>query len=279
MTLDLLISTLGNDGIKRVAAMGLPKCEGVRYIVAWQLPDGIDTAETPDALKRDDVTLLRHRSIGVSRNRNYALAHSTAVICLTADDDLIYTKANLISVMEAFADNPELDLAGFRVECVSDKWYPDYGFDLRKPAKGYDISEYEMAYRRKSVQGIINFNELLGLNSPRVHAGEGPVSLITALARGLNCRYFPVVIGRQTRLTTGFRPTTDSGIMMAIGVVLYLRHGWLSIFYSPINALRKHRKGYRPFHKGFIEILQGIVYCHRNINRDGTEKKKCTRNS
>ena len=41
MTLDVMIVTIGADGIKRVAAMNLPEVEEVRYIVSWQMPDGI----------------------------------------------------------------------------------------------------------------------------------------------------------------------------------------------------------------------------------------------
>jgi glycosyltransferase involved in cell wall biosynthesis len=265
LTLNVLISTLGNEGVKRLSDNHLPEVEGVSYIIAWQLPDGVHTAVTPSSLLRDDITILPHQSIGVSKNRNYAIDHATADLCLTADDDIIYSPQGLTAIINTFAANPNLDLAGFKMQCVSGKWFPDCDFDLRKVPRGYDISEYEIAFRRTSVQGNIRFNELLGLNSPLVHAGEGPVFLISALTRGLNCHYYPITIGRQTGLTTGFRPTSDPGVMMAVGVVLYLRHGWKSFLYVPLNAWRKHRKGYRPLINALREITHGITYAHQHI--------------
>ena len=51
MTLDVLISTCGSNGIERVAQMQLPQVDGVAYIVSWQLTD-------------DDTSIGRPSSVG-----------------------------------------------------------------------------------------------------------------------------------------------------------------------------------------------------------------------
>ena len=55
MTLDVLICTLGTDGIDRVATMNLPIVPNVNYIVSWQLKDA--NADIPTSLLRDDIKI------------------------------------------------------------------------------------------------------------------------------------------------------------------------------------------------------------------------------
>ncbi len=74
-TLDLLVATHRPEGILRVAQMVLPPIAGVRYVVSWQ---NHHDAPEPEVLKRPDVTILRFDGVGLSANRNNALANCTA---------------------------------------------------------------------------------------------------------------------------------------------------------------------------------------------------------
>ena len=98
--LEVLISTLGRDGIERVAKMVLPRVDGVRYLVSWQKPDG----DIPQSLVRPDMSVYRTSSMGISSNRNDAFDASTARLLLIADDDLIYTEEGLQSVIATMED-------------------------------------------------------------------------------------------------------------------------------------------------------------------------------
>ncbi len=114
MTLDVLISTMGYDGIKRVVAMNLPRVDNVKYIVSWQLPGDDFPGVIPQELMREDVNVYQLNSRGISLNRNNAIDNSTADICLTADDDLKYTPEQLKSVIATFENNPDVDIATFK---------------------------------------------------------------------------------------------------------------------------------------------------------------------
>ena len=86
MKLEVLISTLGADGIRRTAAMNLPRMDEVGYLVGWQMPEG----EIPEELRRPDIKILTKEERGLSRNRNMLLGNASAEIVLIADDDLTY---------------------------------------------------------------------------------------------------------------------------------------------------------------------------------------------
>ena len=67
--LQVLICTIGAEGIGRVVESSHPIVEGVEYLVSWQLPDG--DMDVPEALAvRDDVKVCKVNSRGICRNRN-----------------------------------------------------------------------------------------------------------------------------------------------------------------------------------------------------------------
>ena len=74
--LQVLICTLGEAGIQRVAKGEHPHVPGVEYLVSWQLPDG-DVA-IPDELSRPDFKIIKNTTRGLSRNRNLSIAAATA---------------------------------------------------------------------------------------------------------------------------------------------------------------------------------------------------------
>ena len=64
--LQVLICTIGAEGIGRVVESSRPEVEGVEYIVSWQLPDG--DMDVPEALAvRDDIKVCKVNNRGGSR--------------------------------------------------------------------------------------------------------------------------------------------------------------------------------------------------------------------
>lgn len=269
LTLDVLIATIYPEGIERVAGMALPHLDGVRYVVAWQKPG---STSVPEELKREDVLICPHDSVGLSRNRNHALERSTADLCLIADDDLDYSPEMLQTVIDTFENHRDIDIATFKMECPDSKRYSDEEFDLGKPPRGFYLSEVEMAFRRESVAGRVSFCPLLGLGSGCVLAGEGEVFLIQALRNGLKGRYFPKVITRHPTLSTGNRKNQPGGVVMAAGVIIYMRHPhtWFPRIIK--NALSKHRHGLCRADKAFFYLWRGVAFARRNFNLDGSER-------
>lgn len=267
MTLEVLICTCREDGIERVAQMNLPNVEGVKYLVSWQLPQRQFPVELPTALRRKDVAVYVTDSIGLSRNRNHALSHSTADVCLIADDDLSYTAERLSAVKSVFERDDALDIATFMYECAEDeKIYPNEECDLRKMRKGWYLTSFELAFRRNKI-GDLRFNELFGLGAPRLDAGEENVFLYSALKRGLNGRFFPIEITRHKGPTTGISRVAEPRVLMSKGAYIYVAHRPTAVLRIILNAWREKRSGRMSFWHAFRHVWNGMVYAyHMGVN-------------
>lgn len=194
MTLDVLISTLGIDGINRVSKMNLPVASNVNYIISWQLPNPNEqNSPIPLELIRDDIKIHKLHSIGISKNRNNAIKHSTADICLIADDDLRYTAKQLQSVITAFNEHPEYKIITFKYSGDDNKYYPKNSFDLATSKRGYYISEIEIAFRREVGDKVL-FNEYFGPGIYPLHACEGAIFIHQALSVGIKSLLYPSLL-------------------------------------------------------------------------------------
>lgn len=274
MTLDVLISTLGYDGIKRVVDMNLPHVDGVNYIVSWQLPDekkipGI----VPNELLRSDVKVYQLNSRGISINRNNAINHSSADICLTADDDLVYTPRQLQDVIKTFEENDDCDVATFMYSSDCEKSYPSQSFDLREMPKGYYISEIEIAFRRDVGHGKLLFNEYFGPGAHLLQAGEGAIFIHYALSMGLNCRFFPIKITHHAGLSTGNR-RLSAGVVMAQGAYFAIVYPGSALLRIPLFAWRSWRAGRVKLFPAMSQLVKGYIYGKRYFNIDGSLKSR-----
>lgn len=273
MTLDVLISTLGYDGIGRVVAMDLPKVHNVSYIVSWQLPDKSEfPGNVPAELIREDVKVFQLNNRGISINRNNAIVHSTADICLVADDDLTYTKQQLLSIMAAFERNPDYDIITFKYNGNGAKKYPMVAFDLKKPPSGYYVSEVEIAFRRSCCGGKLLFNEYFGPGRHLLQACEGAVFMHSAMSMGAKCRFEPITITRHDGATTGNRSLTP-GVLMAQGAYFSIVHPVTAFLRIPLFAWRNSRRGLTRFWPAVKHLLRGYIYGHRHFNSDGSLKR------
>ncbi len=241
-TLDLALATWQPDGILRVAAMNLPRLDGVRYVVSWQasgdapIPTELDT--------RTDVSIHRTDAVGVSANRNNALDHCTADVVLNSDDDLIYTADGLQAVRRAFAEHPEVDFAVFQYDGADAKTYPSKECDLAVMPKNFWVATFQLAVRRNSAAGDIRFNTAFGPGSEFTASGEDEVYLLTARRRGVNCRFFPITITTHPGLSTGMRRVTDIKVLHGIGAFIRLNYPRTSLLRIMLKAWRLWRSGF-----------------------------------
>ena len=84
---------------------------------------------------REDLAIFHTCTHGLSLNRNHAIAHSTAPLCLIADDDLHYNAGGLQAVIDTFSKHPETDIAAFSHTGGDNKYFPSYGFDMSRPQR------------------------------------------------------------------------------------------------------------------------------------------------
>ena len=265
LTLDILICTL-NEGINNVSSVLLPQQKGVRYVVSWQ-QDGYK-CDIPPALLRNDVTVITLSGRGLSRNRNNAIAQSTADICLIADDDVAYMPNSFSAVINTFEAYPNLDIATFRSQSeFEQKAFPDHQFNLAKPTKGYYAISIEIAFRRTSIAGKLRFNELLGLGAPVLHAGEESVFIIDAVRQGLDCRFFPITIVTHNHPTTGVNPIQTPGTIMAQGAYIYVAYrDCTAPLRYVLKAWRMSRSTRTDFFRALWYIIKGAAYARRHLN-------------
>ncbi len=237
--LEVLISTLGRDGIERVAKMVLPRVDGVRYLVSWQKPDG----DIPQSLVRPDMSVYRTSSMGISSNRNDAFDASTARLLLIADDDLIYTEEGLQSVIATMEAHPEVDLATFRHEGGDEKKFPDYEFDLTARVKNYYVTSFEIALRRHVVFGEnrVRYDVRFGPGAPRFKAGDEAFFVDDVMRAGYICRFFPITIVTHPGKTNSHRYLT-SAFLESQGVHIRSQYPWYSAWARiPLVAWRHYK--------------------------------------
>ncbi len=270
-TLQLLISTI-DDGIKLVSEMVLAPIDGVGYVVSWQITGDMTIADCPrELLMRPDVKVVTMRGRGLSRNRNNAIAHASADVCLICDDDCRYTPGQLHAVTARFEADPTIDLATFMMAAnvPIHKVYPKETTVLgRKMPKRYYPSSFEIAFRTSSIDGKVKFNEEFGLGSATLWCGEEELFVHDSIRTGLKCVFFPTVI------VTTCKPTTST-TRSAMPQVLMGRGAYMSIAYPLTCRLRavkiatelKRDMG-QPVAYSLRHILNGIRY-YRKIKSRG----------
>lgn len=256
MTLDLALVTHRPEGIARVAAMQLPRVDGVRYIVSWQAHDN---APIPAGLLRPDVEVHRFDGTGISTNRNNVLDHCKADIILFADDDIIYFPDTFDKIKKVFEQHPEVDVATFRSRYHAHRTYPAESVKLHaKLPKNYFAASLEIALRR-STAGFLRCHPELGLGSPRLHGGEDEMFLMSAIRRGLECRFFPVTICEHPNPSTGTKALLTNENLQAAGCLIALTRPRTAILRLPLKAWRVSRARQASLPRAIYRLCRGAA--------------------
>lgn len=261
--LDVLISTYGKEGIRRVASGKHPRVRGVRYLVSWQT-DG--KHPLPKELERTDFTIIKTYTKGLSVNRNNAISHAEAPVLLISDDDVDYSQDGLLNVIEAFDRYRDCDIITFRyVSSYIEKFYPKEPCDLNSPPKGYFVSSIEIAFRKDSVKDIW-FNENFGIGAI-FPSGEEDVFLRDCLDCGLKGLFLPMTIARHDEPTTSERNLMLPSRPQTKGAVFTRLHPYSWPLRMIAHALREiplWRKGLTP---------NPLSYCRNWIKGAAMAKK------
>lgn len=231
--LDVLICTYGREGLDKVATMNLKEMEEVRYVVSCQS----EVMRLPEALRRPYIKVVFTPSRGLSDNRNNALLHADAEYALLCDDDVILYADRYKAVIHAFDENPQVDIATFRIDFPGGKLYPGGEHDIWYPYKGYNICSVEIAFRVRSVRNKnLCFNSMWGIGAPRLTCGEESVFLLMAKKAGLKGRFFPVTIGAHPSDSSGDR--SEPGVLRAHGAYICLVYHFTALPRLVLKAWR-----------------------------------------
>ena len=257
LSLDVAISTYRPEGIQRVEKMlrPLPEQEGVKYVVSWQEHNNSDI---PDYLaQRPDVEIYRLDKKGLSNNRNNAIENCKADIVLIADDDLELQKDFADKILTTFEEDPNIDMALFKINFGIPKNYPPRDCLINLPLpKNYYINSIEMAFKKESFKNL-RFNPDLGLGAPEMHCGEEELFVLSAIKKGLKIQFSNKIIASHPDPTTGNKITKE--ILRGQGYVIKSYHPYSWILRLPLKALRIKKGEKEKFFYSLFYLVQGAL--------------------
>lgn len=269
MRINMLVATL-DGGIKRVPQILLPPRDDLQYIVSHQVTSS-RYRKVPANLHRKDISVVQIEGKGLSRNRNNALALADGDIVMLADDDVRYREEYIEHVQAAFAADPKMSVACFKIATPPGepeyKEYAEHPYLLNDEEHHY-ISTLEIVFRlgRIKEKGIY-FDERFGLGSRLNNFGEEAVFIHDCLKAGLRVKYIPEYIVEHPAVST----IRSIGRYEAVhnifkGAYDARRYGWLAFpgaFYGTLKLrpeLREYGKSPRAY---LAERLRGAAYIYR----------------
>lgn len=267
--LEVLICTIGIEGIERIAGNMPPEVEGVEWMISWQMPGrsrdfGELVFNLPDEFKnRRDIRIFIHDSKGVAKNRNYAIEKSRGEFLLMSDDDLTYTEDELRDVINTFERNPQADilLMKYSSSCVR-KIYPTERCEVKKMPKGYYTSIIEIGMRRERIGENVRFDERFGLGTTFL-GGEEDAFLHNARKKKMRIWFEPVVTCSHNEPSTGSSRGTSPEFIEGKGAVFCKMHPVTWILYMVSHAMRQN----------FMSKKEYITYWLNGVRKLRTTKK------
>lgn len=190
MTIETLIATMKQDDFDFLENMNIES----NAIVANQC-DRFDYKEKTENEKSYKMISTPFR--GVGKNRNLALYHSKADICLIADDDIQYIPGYIKIIEEAYNMLPDADIIIFNLLDES-----DFGRRINTKIirlKWFNLLNYgavRISFRRESIiRNSLSFSLSFGGGAP-YSAGEDSLFLLEAYRKGLKIYAYPKTILR-----------------------------------------------------------------------------------
>ncbi|MCC8036685.1 MAG: glycosyltransferase [Bacteroidales bacterium] len=254
-SLEVLICALGVEGLARACRIPHEPQEGVTYTISLQgAPDAV---LPPQLEERQDVRLIHCPTLGLSRNRNFAIDNATGDILLTSDDDLLYHPGAFQRVREVLAEHPDAEAALFRYvrdDGGYEKAYPTGTVEVmgRLP-KGYFVTSFELAHCRGT---RVRYPENMGLGE-EIGSGEETVAVDRLLKSGAKIILSDTVICTHQGATTGLRAGFNRGRTLGAGAAIRLIYPKTWPIRLLLKAARMHRAGQGPLLRVLRFLIKG----------------------
>lgn len=256
-TLDIVISTIGHEGILRIGSMNLPELYNINYIIGWQLYD--KTLDLPTSLIRNDIKIIYIDGKGISNNRNITIASSNADLIYIADDDISIDFDSIPKIIECFGSFPDTDIATFQSISKSGPIYPDKSVLLRtKLPKGYYIRSIDIA-AKKEIFMQNPFDTRFGLNSGQFEGCEEELWHLNLRKKGYVCRFFPLTIASHIHESSGTGKEINKKHLQAMGIIIRKSYPLSFVFRLPLKAFRLTKSQKLRFLETLFHLSVGIL--------------------
>lgn len=264
MKFEILISTFGEDGIRRLGLPGaLPEIENVRYLISWQRglqTNASETPQIPQSLMRKDVRVAISATKGLGANRKNCLDHAKGDWCMIADDDLEFNPAGIRALISELDKADDIDFAIAKSSGPDNKWFPDEEYDLFPLRRKHFVTEFEVVVRLDAIKSAgINYNANFGVGSPEYLSGEGAVFFYEMRRKSLKGRYFPIRIANHPGLTTSERNALLPGVLKAEGVAIALEYPFSGLLRAPLVVWRRSRRFRGSFVRALPPVIKGFI--------------------
>lgn len=266
------MATWRPDALQRIDLAQLPEVEGVRYIISWQQHG--DAPIPPAFAARTDITIVRTDVVGLSANRNNAIAHCTSDFILNADDDMAYDAEALAKLLDIFTRRSDLDLYMCRYANADGKLaknYPYLAQDItEKMPRGLWCGTVELAFNRHGRLAKLRFEPLIGPGTDTITSGEDEYFLLQARRKHAVCRYVPLTLGRHLGIPHVDRLPMPDGQIRSFGFYISAAYPEFVYCYILIKALRLcfGRKA------SFFRAIRQMWVGHRFYIKNFRKKKK-----
>lgn len=248
------IPTWKSTGIALLAAKDLPRLPDTEYVISWQKHDGQPIPRT--LLDRDDISVHRFDGTGVSANRNNAIERCRGQVIIFADDDVAFDAVQMQSLLDHYRTRPGTQAVATATRMAGPRLFPAAPQRLAYPLpKGFWVTSFQLSFRADT--GLRCCPEA-GPGAPYYTNGDDELLLDTAIHRGLDVQYLPLVPMTHTHgPSSGSLPHTP-GMMRSMGMLIALRHPLTWPLRILLKTWRTHRAGLAPL-SYFAYIAAGAL--------------------
>lgn len=252
--LEILISTMNRSSLDFLTEMFPNKhFSNFNLIVINQ------TSEN-EIIKKDFETVRVYNVFekGLSKSRNLAIEKATQEILLLADDDEVFIQDFDNTIIKAFNELSDLEVIKFQFEGNPKKKYKD---KIQTEMNNFDIlnsSSIEIAFKRKSIQNKVFFDENFGLGT-LFTMGEEPIFLLDLQKKGTKIGYYPVKIASHLHSTTSSKVDLKSRyyILGAIYYRMFNKKYFLWILIKLFFDLKQRKLPFAKICKVISEAIKG----------------------
>lgn len=134
---------------------------------------------------------------GLSKSRNLALTNAQGKLCVLTDDDVVFEKDFIETILKGFSVHPQAAAIKFCVTGLNGSYFKKYPTRAKKQLSHLDIlstMSIELAYNREVIETTdIEFDTRFGLGS-EYPLGEEQVFLKDLKEEGYTVSYYPGVL-------------------------------------------------------------------------------------